>query len=173
MRYDASNAECLVFTYKEGLLSRVGHDLKFAVRSFEVDFDPTERVLVATFDPRTVDCVTAMKKGRENPKALSAKDMRQIRDNMEREVLQPAKYPTIRYEASEIVPEAGGFRVRGTLELAGRSRPVSALARPRGGDLVAEVRLHQPDFGIEPCSALMGTLRIQPTVLVRLTIPAA
>lgn len=173
MRYDASNAECLVFTYKEGLLSRVGHDLKFTVRTFEVDFDPTSGSLVATFDPRTVDCVTAMKKGRENRKGLSAKDMRQIQENMERDVLRPSRYPTIRFESSDVVPEGGGYRVRGTLELVGRSRPVSALARPVGGSLVAEVRLHQPDFGIEPFSALMGTLRIQPTVLVRLTIPAS
>ena len=39
------------------------------------------------------------------------------------------------------------------------------------GRLVAEVRLHQPDFGITPYRALLGALRVRADVLVSLSIP--
>lgn len=36
-RLDASSADCFVFTYKEGLLSAVAHDLKLRVTRFTID----------------------------------------------------------------------------------------------------------------------------------------
>ncbi len=36
----------------------------------------------------------------------------------------------------------------------------------------AEVRLQQPDFGIRPYRAMLGTLRVQPDVLIRMSVPA-
>ena len=35
--YDASNAECHIYTYKEGVLSAIAHDLKIKVTSFRID----------------------------------------------------------------------------------------------------------------------------------------
>jgi len=32
-------------------------------------------------------------------------------------------------------------------------------------------RLHQPDFGIRPYSAMLGTLRVDADVVVRVVIP--
>ena len=37
MKFDQSSALCYVFTYKEGLLSGLGHDLRITVASFAVD----------------------------------------------------------------------------------------------------------------------------------------
>jgi hypothetical protein len=37
---------------------------------------------------------------------------------------------------------------------------------------IAEARIHQPDFGIRPYTALLGTLRVQPDVMVRVVVPA-
>jgi hypothetical protein len=37
---------------------------------------------------------------------------------------------------------------------------------------VARVRLHQPDLGIKPYSAMLGTLKIQPGVAVEISVPA-
>ena len=39
--------------------------------------------------------------------------------------------------------------------------------------MVTVVRLHQPDFGIKPYSALLGTLKIKPEVTVRCSVPRA
>ncbi len=53
------NARITVFTFKQGLLSRVAHDLKIAVDDVELD-----EQLNATIDPRSLRVVCAMKKGR-------------------------------------------------------------------------------------------------------------
>ena len=43
----------------------------------------------------------------------------------------------------------------------------------RDGDrLRAEVTIHQLAFGIRPYTALLGTLRVRPDVIVRLSVPA-
>jgi hypothetical protein len=40
-----------------------------------------------------------------------------------------------------------------------------------GDDVVGEVTLHQPDYGIKPYSAMLGTLKIRPDVKVRIRLP--
>ena len=140
-----------VLTFKEGLLSRVAHDLKLAVEARVEDG-------VAVLDPAALRVVTAMKKGREAPKTLSDKDTRSIEQSMRDEVLHVTRFPEIRFEASSVE----GDRVSGTLTLHGVSKPV--VLTFRGG--VAKVRLDQRDFGITPFTAMMGTLKVQPVVEV-------
>ncbi|MEZ4248058.1 MAG: hypothetical protein R3B99_07445 [Polyangiales bacterium] len=41
--FDATRAECSVFTYKDGLLSKIAHDLRVKVERFEVKVDGAER----------------------------------------------------------------------------------------------------------------------------------
>ena len=38
-------------------------------------------------------------------------------------------------------------------------------------DWVAELKLHQPDFGIKPYSAALGALKVKPDILVRVSVP--
>jgi len=171
VRHDQSTAQCLVFTYKEGMLSRVGHDLKLRCERFSVEVEP-DRVS-ATFDPSAFVVVAALKNGRENPGALSAKDQRQILDNMRREVLHPDRYPAIRFSSTRVAAELRTIRVEGELELHGARRPIVVVARQVAGELIAEVDLNTPDFGIAPFSALLGTLKVKPRVKVRVVVPAA
>ena len=63
--------------------------------------------------------------------------------------------------------------VTGTLALHGAERPVVVSARRDARGWSAEVRLHQPDFGIRPYRAMLGTLRVQADVVVRVVVPAA
>ncbi len=147
------NARITVFTFKQGLLSRVAHDLKIAVDDVELD-----EQLNATIDPRSLRVVCAMKKGREAPRALSEADRQKIQASIQDTVLHSARYPSIRFT----VQERSAHRIRGQLELHGVTRPVEL--RLQGGQ--ARVRLHQPDFGIQPFSAMMGALKVQPVVEV-------
>jgi len=36
---------------------------------------------------------------------------------------------------------------------------------------VAEVPIHQPDFGIKPYSAMLGALKVKPDLVVRCSVP--
>ncbi|MBW1758625.1 MAG: YceI family protein, partial [Deltaproteobacteria bacterium] len=59
----------------------------------------------------------------------------------------------------------------GTLQLYGKSRSIQTSVRATGGRWVAELKLHQPDFGIKPFSAALGALKVKPDVLVRVSVP--
>lgn len=167
--YDANTAECLVFTYKEGLLSKVAHDLKLRVRTFELRL--SEEKVEGTFDPRSFEVVTAMLRGRENPGALSERDKRQVLDNMARDVLHSGRFTEIVFTSTEVEREGDTWRIRGRLLLHGIEKPISITAAPEGDEVVAKVRLRQPDFRIVPYSAMLGTLKIKPEIDVVVRIP--
>lgn len=170
-RFDHSNAECRVFTFKEGLLSAVAHDLELDVGSFEIDLADDRSAVSATFDPRSICVLHAMAGGRPNPGGLGAKDKDKIAANIVSDVLPAKKHPSIRFASEEITKAGSGWRVRGTLELAGRSREVTLAVREEGDHAIGEVTLHQPDFGIKPYSAMLGTLKIKPDVKVTIRVP--
>lgn len=171
--YDQSDAECLVFTFKEGLLSPMAHDLKLRVGRFRVTVADDASRVDGTFETASVGVVCAMKDGAETPSALSGLYRSQIDKNVAKEVLVTKKHPQARFASSSVEAVDDGYRIRGTLTLSGRSREVSLDAQRRGDRLVARVRLHQPDFGIKPFSAMLGTLKIQPAVEVEISVPAA
>jgi polyisoprenoid-binding protein YceI len=169
--FDATSASCFVFTFKEGLLSPVAHDLKLRVGRFEVTV--TEAVSIqAQFDASSLRVVAAIKDGREDPGALSRKDIADIESNIATDVLHPMRYPHVRFVSSQVQPVHAGYEVRGSITIRDRSRTLTVLARREGSRLVAETSLLQPDFGIKPFSAMFGALRIKPEIRVRLELPA-
>lgn len=168
-QFDASNAECLVFTYKEGLLSAVAHDLKIRVTDFTVEMnDPSD--VTARFDASSLRVVCPVKDGRDAP-GLSDNDRKTIEDSIKKDVLHTGKFAEIKFESSASREAGEGYQVRGSLNLHGQEKTVVVDVKPDGDKWVAEATLHQPDFGIKPFSAMMGTLKIKPDVRVRLSIP--
>lgn len=170
VRVDASAAECLVFTEKQGLLSPVAHDLKIRLTKFELAWDG--ETLTAHFDPRRLRVVNALKRGRENPGALGDDDVAKIEQSIVSDVLHAQRYPTIGFRSTEVVAEDEGFRITGDLTLHGVTRRISPKVSLRGDRWVAQVSIHQPDYGIEPFSAMLGTLKVKPKVRVRVSVAA-
>jgi polyisoprenoid-binding protein YceI len=165
---DASSAECLVFTQKEGLLSKVAHDLKIRVTEFSLAWDGT--TLTARFDPCSLRVVNAMVKGRENPTALSDSDKKKIEKSIVADVLHARKHRSIGFKSSEVVSEGKGYRIKGELTLHGVTRPISAKVNPRGDRWSTQLSINQPDYGIEPFSAMLGTLKVKPKVRIHLSV---
>lgn len=163
--YDSKDARCRVFTFKEGLLSAVAHDLEIDVQRFSVTIEGDG--VTATFDPASLRVLHAMHDGAPRPGALSDKDKAKIESNLREDVLHVGRHPEIRFTA-----KASGSELDGTLTLAGRSKSLRIPFRTEGNLRVAEVTLHQPDFGIAPYSAMLGTLKIKPDVRVRVELPA-
>lgn len=172
-RFHQDNADVLVFTFKEGLLSAVAHDLKIRVTRFSIAIDEETRAIDARFDPTSLRVVTAMKSGQEAAGALSDSDRRKIEENILNDVLHPKKFPEIRFVSSSVdEDEAGpGYRIRGRLTLCGQTREIELVSRSDGEGQVAEVKLHQPDWGVAPYSAMLGTLRIKADVRVTIALP--
>lgn len=170
-RFDAHTADCRIFTFKEGILSAVAHDLELVVRSFEIEISEDRSSVTGRFDARSIEVVDPIVDGRRSPGTLSDKDKAKIQSTIQGDVIPVKKHPDVRFTSSSIEERDGGWTVRGKLELAGRSKEVSLRVRREGSDAITEVELHQPDFGIKPYSAMLGTLKIKPDIKVRIRVP--
>ena len=170
-RFDAYNSECLLFSFKDGLLARLAHDLKLKVERFSIEVDDTTHQIKATFDPSSIEVVCAQVDGRDDPSTLSKGDKKKIYDNATKDVLRVRKYPEIRFESTNVVERGDGFAVEGTLQMHGKSKTIQTSVRAAGDRYTAELKLHQPDFGIKPYTAAFGALKVKPDVLVRVSVP--
>src|SRR5262245_57316239 len=92
-RFHQDNADVLVFTFKEGLLSAVAHDLKLRVTRFSIRIDEETNAIDATFDPASLRVVNAMKDGAEATSVLSDSDRRKIEEHIVDDLLLPKKFP--------------------------------------------------------------------------------
>ena len=165
-RFDASNATVEVLTFKEGFLSPIAHDLRIRVATLDVEID-SDRI-VAEIDLSSLYVVCAVKEGSDEPGTLSESDKAKIRKTIRDDVLHASRYPIARFEAD--LADLDGETLQGELELHGESRMVTARLHQTGPDLNVEVNVHQPDFGIKPYSAMMGTLKVRADVVIHVTM---
>lgn len=170
---DTPGLECSIFTFKEGVLSRVGHDLRLRAGRWEVTLGDGGATLTARFETASVKVAAAIRDGRDAPGLLSSGDVRQIEHAIADDVLEARRFPTVTYEAK--VTRAGDDRATldGTLTVKGVRRPLVVEARLAGDAWTATVTLHQPDFGITPYRALLGALKIRPDLRVEVRVPRA
>jgi polyisoprenoid-binding protein YceI len=87
--------------------------------------------------------------------------------------LDVKKYPQIRFSADDVAKTDTGYRLTGTVEIHGKSRPqvVDLEVDDHGGTWVmsAQVPVVQTQFGVKPYSLFMGTLKIDDEVTVKFT----
>lgn len=169
--YDATTARCWVDAFKEGMLSTVGHDVRLEVGTFEVRID--DDGVEATFDPASLKVMHAMRRGEPHRTALSDRDKATIERYVRDDILEARRFRTVRFEADEIDVDGDVVEIEGELELHGETEELAFEAHRRGDRWVAEVRLHQPTWGIRPFKALMGALKIKPGIVVTLSLPVS
>jgi polyisoprenoid-binding protein YceI len=162
-----------VFTEKEGLLSRMAHDLRIRVDRFDVkvEGDGDARTVTATFDPSSLVVEGALADGADSPGALSASDRKKIEETIRTDVLAVRRHPEIRFRSTRVEESGGALRIDGELSLHGRTQKLALRAIDVGDAWETEATLHQPDFGIAPYRAALGALKIKPHVRVKLRIP--
>jgi polyisoprenoid-binding protein YceI len=155
-----------VYTFKEGLLSKLAHDLLIDVTNFKVNLNIPEAGLTSgslemelQADSLKVDC--AMKNGERQPDTLKEKDIADIEKDMAKKVLHPDKYPTVNFCSKEIQEKEGGYHINGELSLHGATKPVDFDIDTNGENLKGMITLLQKDYGIKPFRAMMGTLKVK------------
>lgn len=163
MLHDASTADCLVYTFRQGLLSAVGHELCLRVERFavEVTGDPAAPSVLARFDAASLRCTGD----------VAPADARKIERHAADDVLEARRFPTIEFRSRRVARDGERARIDGALTLHGATRPLSFAAIADADAWRAELRLDQRDFGIEPFSAMLGALRVRADVVVRLRVP--
>jgi polyisoprenoid-binding protein YceI len=84
--------------------------------------------------------------------------------------LDAKKFPQIRFAADDITRIADGYRMAGTVEIHGTSRPqtVDLKVEDTGKALAlsTQVRLLQTDFGVKLISLFMGAMKVSDEVVI-------
>jgi polyisoprenoid-binding protein YceI len=170
-RFDEKSATCEIFTFREGVLSAIGHDLKLRATRFAIEVEPQSvRALV---DLSSIRVMAALRGGKEDPDALSPRDRRDIEQACANEVLEVHRFPEATFVSTDVRTTDEGWIVQGTLSLHGRTLEGSFDVRREGDRAVASVDLDVRRFGIKPYSAMLGALRVQPRVRAVVSTPAA
>ena len=84
-----------VYSFKEGLLSKLAHDLRLTVSRFEVTVRGTE--VTGRFEVGSLRIDGAMKDGRLDKSELGESDRHKIRDNLLNDVLRARDHPEVRF----------------------------------------------------------------------------
>lgn len=164
---NANSGKLCVYTFKEGFLSAVAHDLLIDVPNFTIklnvpDGGTQSASIEAEILANSLKVVCAMKDGHQNYDALKEKDKADIEEATFKDVLHPSKYPTINFRSSNIQEKDDVYHVKGELTLHGVTRPIEFDAKTTTGkDLKGRVTISQKDFGIKPYKALLGTLKVK------------
>ena len=171
-RFDQNSASCRIYTYKDGFLSTLAHDLRIAVTSFSIEVGGKDHFIEARFDARSLQVDCAMENGAERPDLLSKLERDEIYQNIIRDVLHTERYPEIVLLSSSVNKEGRDFLVLGSLSLHGQRREISFVVKEADNSrYMTDVTLHLPDFGIKPFSALLGAIRVKPDILINFEIP--
>lgn len=163
------NATLTVRTRKGGAAAKAGHNLVIEVTSWHGTLDlgdgPT---ITLTADAHSL----RVREGSGGVKRLDADDMVNIDQTIDEEVL---KGTTIAFRSTRVTHIDNGLDVEGELELAGRAHALTFTLEVADGHLTGTATVKQTDFGIEPYSAMFGTLKVldEVEVVVDTMLPAA
>lgn len=165
---DADNGELRILTGVAGRAAKMGHRLTIAMRTWAATAQwagdsPTTAELTVAVD--SLEVVSG--EGGVTPLAGPEKGV--ARSNALKS-LDAKKYPQIRFTADDVAKTDGGYRLSGSLEIHGTTRPqvVDLAVADQGGmwEMSTQVRLNQSDFGVKPYSLFMGSLKVADEVTI-------
>lgn len=157
-----------VFTFKEGLFSRLGHDLRLSFSKLEIR---VERGRVrARVDLTSLAVDGAVQDGAVEAHFLDASDRARILEHAQHDVLDVRHHPEAVFEAEARELSAGVFSLPGDLTLHGVTAPLTLQAKVEGRMLAAQGELVPSVWSIKPFRALGGTLRVQDRVRFALSV---
>jgi hypothetical protein len=158
---DQSNGKIELYTFKDGLLAGIAHDLMIELTKFEIKMS-TEK-LSARFWLESLQVKGAIYHGILNTKELSAKDVEKIQDNMLSKVLETKKHPLAYLEYQS-------FEKQAQLTLKGIKKPLLLSLNPQEGfhqSLMGEIEIIPSQWGIQPFQALFGAIKLQDRMLIK------
>jgi polyisoprenoid-binding protein YceI len=173
---DSTKSFIDVQTGSGGLLASLGHDHKIMVRRL------SGTVLA---DPGDLESASVVLEIDAGSLAVvdddSAKDRAEIEREMNEHVLEVSKHPTIRFDGRKVrstptVDGAFDVVVSGELLLHGKLRRIAVPGRLQVREdslrFTGRIALLQTDYGIEPTSAVGGTVKVADKVRIGFDVTA-
>jgi hypothetical protein len=163
--FGPDNATLTVRTKKGGAAAKAGHDLEIEVQRWNAKLELGEHSSASlSADSRSFKVIA----GTGGVTPLGADEQAAIPQTIDEEVLRGT---AIEFQSSRVEADRGGHSVAidGELELLGERHPVSfALNVGFDGRLSGSATVKQSEWGIEPYTALFGTLRVADDVVVEI-----
>ncbi|SBS70849.1 YceI family protein [uncultured Mycobacterium sp.] len=167
----AAEGELQILTGVAGPAAKMGHRLTIAMASWRADVQWRGKQPVAVELVVDVDSLQVIK-GEGGVTPLSGPEKGVVRSNALK-ALDVKKHPQITFNAEGITKTATGYRLDGTVQIHGTSRPQTVdLAVEESGDvwvMSASVPVLQTQFGIKPYSLFVGSLKVADEVNLRFT----
>ena len=168
---DASLGELLLHTDAAGRAARLGHDLTIAMTAWEAEVSWAENgptAMELTVDVSSFEVL----KGSGGVKSLSGPEKAIVRSNA-LGALDVKRYPTISFASNDIEKTTDGYRLTGSLDIHGTSKPRTIdLHTEDLGDawrVSCESVIRQTEFGVKPYSLFMGSLKVADDVAMSFT----
>jgi polyisoprenoid-binding protein YceI len=158
-----------VFTFREGALSAIGHDL--LLRATRFDRDVLAGAITVRVDTTSLRVVGAVRGGAVDESALSDRDKAEIERNCARDVVEAQRHAEATFVSSEVRQTEAGWAVRGTLTIHGVAHEGTFEVLRKDGRAIARIDLDIRSFGMKPYSAMLGALRVKPVVLLVVEVP--
>lgn len=151
---DTRNSKLTVYVSKAGIMSTFGdnHEVEAPISEGFVDEDA-----------RRVQFVVESQRMKVLDPQLSPEKRQQVQERMlGPDVLNVARYPSIRFESNTVEPIGPNyFVVHGQLSLHGMTRPIIINVRKENEHYLGTTTLKQRDFGITPISVGGGTVKVK------------
>ena len=164
----ADNGELHILSGVTGRAAKMGHRLTMALQSWQasVQWDGDEPVHAElTVD---VDSLEVLR-GEGGITPLGGTEKGAARSNALKS-LDAKKFPHVRFVSDDIVKTDSGYRMTGSVEIHGTTRPqVVDIKVDDNGDswaLAAQVPVKQTDFGVKLISLLMGAMKVADEVTI-------
>jgi hypothetical protein len=159
-----------IFTFKEGLLAAAAHDLRLRLDEFTCRLEGEALVVEVQLNSLYVD--GPVRGGLVRPDEYDARQRADIERAARREVLRADRFPTATFDG-QASRAAGGYEVRGTLNLAGREGALSFSMKQDGAAYRGAFELQPSRWGIAPYRAMLGAIRVQDRVRIEVAVTAA
>ncbi len=163
-----------VRTAREGVASRVGHDLLIAFQRWSGTItsggnDPTEAQIEVHIELDSFEILD----GTGGVVALTADNRKDITATAHR-LLEVDQHGQASFASSRIKASEDGGTIEGNLTLRGRSAPVTVEVTETGPSAWhGSTTLLQSAFGIKPYRAFLGTLRLADAAQIEVTVDLA
>jgi hypothetical protein len=167
MHTEIRDAVIRVHTFKEGLLSRLAHDLLLNLGRFEIEAQGDK--VHAVGESQSLEVLGVARDGELIPESLGTGEKEAILQNLAEQVLRSEQFPRVRFTAT-VTRGARALSMKGSLELCGTSQPLQVDMTRSGDRLIGTFELVPSRFGIKPFRALAGALKVQDRV--RITVDA-
>jgi polyisoprenoid-binding protein YceI len=159
-----------VFTFKEGLLSAVAHDLQIHLEKFDITLDGEN--VKGEFPLQSLNLVGPVENGVVQPDKYDAGKRADVHKAMNEDVLKTDRNPTARF-SGRAAPKGEGYSVSGELELGGQKGPLSFDVAKQGASYTGEFEIQPSRWGVEQYKAALGTIRLKDQVKIRFALTEA